>query len=151
MLFNSIIICLVGICSLDNRVVFLSFEKVCSIVYRLLGVAFNMRLMRDFSASRWKLTGNGCYLVKSFYIFLQNGGLRYPVAKFFCRSCCPRKVLLFNWLVWKNRVPSLANLEKRRCNKLPTVTCVLCHAGIETMDHLFLHCSFVRPIWEFFF
>ncbi|XP_039128452.1 uncharacterized protein LOC120264696 [Dioscorea cayenensis subsp. rotundata] len=42
------------------------------------------------------------------------------------------------------------NLERRRCNRLPTATCVLCHLAIETMDHLFFQCSFARHIWGYF-
>lgn len=82
----------------------------------------------------WKLTWNGVY----------------SMARFFWCSCCPRKIHVFNWLVWKNKVLSLDNLEKHQCNKLPMATCVLCHCGVETMDHLFIHCSFVRPIWDYF-
>lgn len=54
---------------------------------------------------------------------------------------------MFNWLVWKNRILSLENLANRQCNTLPTATCVLCHAGIESVDHLFLQCSYAREVW----
>lgn len=39
------------------------------------------RDVRD--TKRWKLTGNGSYLVKSFYSFLNDDGLRCPISKFF--------------------------------------------------------------------
>ncbi|XP_039123641.1 uncharacterized protein LOC120260266 [Dioscorea cayenensis subsp. rotundata] len=98
----------------------------------------------------WRLTGNGTFSVKSFYSFLIDGGLRCPVARFFWRNSCPKKITLFNWLAWKDRVLSLENLEKRRCNRLPTATCVMCNAGLETVDHLFLQCSFARQVWDYF-
>lgn len=63
---------------------------------------------------------------------------------------CPLKVNIFNWLVWRDKILSLKNLAARRCNKLPTITCILCHADCEILGHLFRHCQFVRPIWRFF-
>lgn len=99
---------------------------------------------------RWCLTGNGVFSVKSFYNFLNDGGLRCQVPKFFWRTACPRKINLFNWLAWKNKIPTLANLSKRRCNRLPTATCVMCSTGIETVDHRFLECPFVNSIWSYF-
>lgn len=29
-------------------------------------------------------------------------------------------------------------------------TCVLCHSTIETVDQLFLHCSYSRKFWDYF-
>ncbi|KAH7674509.1 hypothetical protein IHE45_08G078400, partial [Dioscorea alata] len=37
-----------------------------------------------------------------------------------------------------------------RCNILPTTTCVLCYAACESVDHLFILCRSVQPIWNFF-
>ncbi|XP_039133180.1 uncharacterized protein LOC120270217 [Dioscorea cayenensis subsp. rotundata] len=105
---------------------------------------------RGRTRKRWSLTGNGDVLVKSFYNFLIDGGTRCPVAKFFWHCACPRKINLFNWLAWKNKILSLDNLVLRKCNKLPTATCVMCHSDIETVDHLFLTCSFTRRIWDYF-
>lgn len=90
------------------------------------------------------------FSVKSFYNFLNDGGLRCPVAKFFWRNFCPRKINLFNWLAWKNRILTLENLAIRRCNNLPTATCVLCHSATETIDHLFLQCPFTTHLWDYF-
>ncbi|XP_039122026.1 uncharacterized protein LOC120258641 [Dioscorea cayenensis subsp. rotundata] len=99
---------------------------------------------------RWSLNGNGQFTVKSFYNFLNDGGLRCNVAKIMWKSNCPKKINIFNWLVWKNKVLSLENLELRRCNNLPTATCVMCHTNMESVDHLFLHCSLANEVWVFF-
>ncbi|XP_039126955.1 uncharacterized protein LOC120263117 [Dioscorea cayenensis subsp. rotundata] len=98
----------------------------------------------------WTLTGNGSFSVKSFYNFLNDGGLRCPVADFFWRQLCPKKINIFNWLAWKNKILSLENLARRCCNRLPTATCVLCHANLESVDHLFFQCSFARQVWNYF-
>ncbi|XP_039130839.1 uncharacterized protein LOC120267212 [Dioscorea cayenensis subsp. rotundata] len=99
---------------------------------------------------RWSLTGNGIFSVKSFYNFLNDGGLRCDVSGFFLENSCPSKINIFNWLACKNKILTLENLEFRRCNKLPTATCVMCHSAIESVDHLFIHCSFAREVWMYF-
>lgn len=98
----------------------------------------------------WRLSPNGLFTVKSFYTFLVDGGVRDPVSKAIWNSLCPQKVNIFNWLVWRDKILTLDNLAVIRCNKLPTTTCVLCHANCESVDHLFRHCKFVQPIWNFF-
>lgn len=35
----------------------------------------------------------------------------------------------------------------RGCNKLPTVTYLLCCSDLESLDHLFFRCPFARGIW----
>lgn len=87
-------------------------------------------------------SGKWAVSVKSFYNFLIDGGLRCQDVKFFLHSWCPKKVNLLNWLAWKNKLLSLERLVQRGCNRLPTDTCVLCCAGTESIDHLFVHCAF---------
>jgi len=41
-------------------------------------------------------------------------------------------------------------LALRRCNRLPTDTCVLCYAGTESCDHLFFQWPFAGQVWGFF-
>lgn len=103
-----------------------------------------------YDHKRWMLTRNGTFLVKSFYNFLNDGGLRCSTAKFFWRNICPKKINLFNWLVWKDKILYLENLEKRHCNRLPMATCVLCHSGKESVDHLFIYCTVARQVWDYF-
>lgn len=92
----------------------------------------------------WRLTGNGVFLLKSFYSFLIDGGVRSPVAKVFWRNWCPKKINLFYCLAWKNEILMLKNLAHRTCNRLPAAICVLCRTGIETADHLFIHYPFAK-------
>ncbi|XP_039117658.1 uncharacterized protein LOC120253386 [Dioscorea cayenensis subsp. rotundata] len=99
---------------------------------------------------RWALNGTGAFSVKSLYNFLIDGGVRCEIAKFFWKSKCPKKINIFNWLVWRNKILTMDNLELRRCNKLPTATCVMCHADTESVDHLFLQCPVARDVWGYF-
>ncbi|XP_039123610.1 cysteine-rich receptor-like protein kinase 25 [Dioscorea cayenensis subsp. rotundata] len=48
---------------------------------------------------------------------------------------------------FSNKILSLENLARRRCNRLPSDTCVLCHSASESVDHLFLHCRFAIEVW----
>ncbi|XP_039123614.1 uncharacterized protein LOC120260240 [Dioscorea cayenensis subsp. rotundata] len=108
----------------------------------------NLESRRDCDRKVWGLTANGSFSVKSFYGLLNEGGLRCPIAHTFWKGPCPKKVNIFNWLAWKNKILSLENLAKRCCNRLPTDTCVLCHADVESVDHLFLMCQFSREVWS---
>lgn len=73
---------------------------------------------------RWLFTGNGSFLVMSFYNLLNDGGLRCQAARFFSRNTCHKKINLFNWLVWKDKILTLEALSRQWCNQLPTATCV---------------------------
>lgn len=87
--------------------------------------------------------------MKSFYNFLVDWGPHCLVSRFFCREGCSKKITHFNWLAWKNKILTLENLEKKRCNRMPTATCVVCHSDIESGDHLFIQCSFACRIWDY--
>lgn len=117
---------------------------------RTLGERLQMSVDVRLDNKRWKLTGKGAFSVKSFYNFLNDGGLRCLIARFFWRKPCPKKVNLLNWLVWKDRILTLDRLASRGCNRLPTSTCVLCHSAIESVDHLFLTCAYAKQVWEYF-
>lgn len=109
---------------------------------------FSDHLRADISFERdkklWMLSGNGAFSVKSLHNFLNDGGLCCAAVKFFSSNTCPKKINIFNWLVWKNKILTLENLEKRRCNQLSNATYVLCHAGIKSIDCLFLQCPLVK-------
>lgn len=110
--------------------------------------SINLANESDKDMKTWSLTANGAFSVKSFYGLLNEGGLRCSLANAFWKGPCPKKVNIFNWLAWKNKILSLENLALRRCNRLPTDTCVLCHSAAESVDHLFLHCRFSQEVWD---
>lgn len=47
-------------------------------------------------AKWWTLNNNGLFSVKSFYNFLNDGGMRCHVAKVIWKSSCPRKINILN-------------------------------------------------------
>lgn len=106
--------------------------------------------IKDRDLKWWCLTLNGRFSIKSFYRFLNNRGLRCQMARHFQKSICPKKIDLFNWLAWKNKILTLKNLAKRRYNTLPTTTCIMCHSAGESVVYLFLHYNFAEQIWGYF-
>ncbi|XP_039119649.1 uncharacterized protein LOC120255949 [Dioscorea cayenensis subsp. rotundata] len=60
----------------------------------------------------------------------------------------PRKITAFAWLVWDRKILTLDTLFARGCNKLSSVTCLLCCSDIESIDHLFFRCRFSMDIWD---
>lgn len=71
----------------------------------------------------WSLTANGTFSVKSFYNFLNDWGMRCLISSWFWHSNYQGKINVFNWLAWKNKILSLENLAKRRCNRLLLMWC----------------------------
>lgn len=89
---------------------------------------------------RWKLTSNKKFSIKTIYNFLNDGGIRCHKMHTILKGGYHKKISLFNWLAWENKILTLDNLALRRCNFLQISTCVMCYADIETSDHLLLHC-----------
>jgi len=45
-----------------------------------------------------------------------------------------------------DKMPTDENIQKHGCTVVSV--CVLCMRNFETLDHLFLHCSFVAHLWN---
>jgi len=59
---------------------------------------------------------------------------------------CPAKTKLFMWCVLENKAPSWDNLQKRSFQG--PGWCALCKRELETVEHLFLACSFTVEVWK---
>lgn len=73
-----------------------------------------------------------------------------PCVKVLLAQLVPKEINLFNWLAWKNKILTLENLTYKRFNRLSTATCVLCHTGIEFVNHLFFQCPLAEHVWNYF-
>lgn len=60
----------------------------------------------------------------------------------------PTKISFFTWLVHHNSLLTQDNLER----KVRTLVnrCCMCKKELETINHLFLHCSVAHSIWDVF-
>jgi hypothetical protein len=68
------------------------------------------------------------------------------------KGSVPSKVHILAWLVAHGKVNTCNNIQKRRpFHYLNPQWCILCKAGKESIDHLFLHCPFSIQIWWRFF
>ncbi|XP_068328277.1 uncharacterized protein [Pyrus communis] len=106
----------------------------------------------------WDLSKNGTYSVKSGYRWLQGRSLarrdkRRPsvrgVPKAFWKGIwkleVPPKLRHFLWLTVHNCLPTREALHRRRSSL--TSTCPICCCHDDTIEHIFLSCSWVEPIW----
>lgn len=64
------------------------------------------------------------------------------LVKPFRKDFVKKNVKAFTWLAWDDKILTLKNLAKKKCNKLSTTTCVPCYGVIESTNHMFLHCPF---------
>jgi hypothetical protein len=57
------------------------------------------------------------------------------------------KVKFFAWLLSKDRVQSEASLLRKNILSVAEAVCPICQAPLETTNHIFLECQFVRCFW----
>jgi hypothetical protein len=78
------------------------------------------------------------------YADIMNGHTVF-LKKYLWKIKVPLKIRIFMWFIYKKAILTKDNLAKRRwrgCTK-----CVFCD-NKETIDHLFISCSFARLVWR---
>ncbi|CAN1805213.1 Putative ribonuclease H protein At1g65750 [Linum perenne] len=73
------------------------------------------------------------------------GSCSFPAKEIWSRLA-PTKVQFFCWLVYRNRIATIDNLQRRGL-ALPN-RCALCEMEAESVNHLFIHCSFSSQVWS---
>lgn len=58
----------------------------------------------------------------------------------------PDKIKKFIWSLCQNALPTKENLFKRRT--IPDPLCPMCQAHVETLEHIFLLCEWLRSVWN---
>jgi zinc-binding in reverse transcriptase len=84
------------------------------------------------------------FSINSCYSWLIFGGIKNNSFQITWTATIPLKIKIFLWLVKQNKILTKDNLRKR--GWIGNNTCVFCNE-IETVDHLFLHCSITICIW----
>ena len=98
---------------------------------------------------RWKEAKGGNFTVKSFYNALE-GGSTVPFPRSIIWSpYVPTKVGFFAWEATWGKVLTLDQLKKRGW-ALPN-RCYLCGATEESINHLLIHCTKARVLWDLLF
>ena len=67
----------------------------------------------------------------------------------FWRRKIPNKIVVFGWLVWKDKVLTGNNLIKRGYSG--PFRCQICCADYESTIHLFFRCPIIIKMWRLFF
>lgn len=60
----------------------------------------------------------------------------------------PLKVSILAWRLIRDRLPTKANLVRRRCLAVEAAGCVAGCGIAETANHLFLHCATFGAVWQ---
>ncbi|XP_048427879.1 uncharacterized protein LOC125471485 [Pyrus x bretschneideri] len=106
----------------------------------------------------WDYSKNGTYSIKSGYRWIQSRSIVLrdtrqsdacvvPKAlwKVIWKLEVPPKLRHFLWLTMHNCLPTCAVLFRRRSSLSPA--CPICRCHDKSIEHLFLQCSWVEPIW----
>ena len=77
------------------------------------------------------------------------GGIRPPTGQILWKIGVPEKVKYFLYLSMNDKILTKSNLVKRGWKGIDR--CSLCASTSEIIDHLFLQCSFSKPVWSILF
>ena len=97
----------------------------------------------------WKERKNGNFSVKSLYSSLEPRCAVPFSWNIIWSPCVPTKVGFFAWEASWGKVLTLDQLKRSGWNIANR--CFLCCAKEETINHILIHCSKVRVLWELVF
>ena len=94
----------------------------------------------------WGDNSNGNYSVASGYMDLSNLKDKPPWSRAWLPSLIP-KINIFYWLALQNKILTQDNLIKR--GQILPNRCILYKNQLEMGNHLFIHYSYSREVWDF--
>jgi len=112
---------------------------------------------QEEDAWRWRLVVDGRFTVKSLYsklegLMIEEDSITLEQRKVFSRiwkSVAPSKVVAFSWKLLHNRIPTKVNLSHRHVlSPESSLNRVMCAGGLETANHLMLHCTYAMKVWD---
>ena len=96
----------------------------------------------------WKVSKNEIFFVKSLYSLDPSCAVPFPWSIIWS-PCVPTKVGFFAWEASLGKVLTQDQLKRRGWNLANK--CVLCCAKEETINHILVHCSKMRVLWDLVF
>ncbi|XP_026385039.1 uncharacterized protein LOC113280655 [Papaver somniferum] len=115
----------------------------------LLTVIGDIPPVRDglLDTRRWKLHSTGVFTVKSLYAkLMEEVGVDHFPHLFVWKPAIPPKVNILMWCLIHGRLNTIDILQHKGMDLYNS--CVLCGIGVETQEHLFLHCKIAYKIWS---
>ncbi|KAK3189923.1 hypothetical protein Dsin_029484 [Dipteronia sinensis] len=96
----------------------------------------------------WSANTNGTFSVGCFRRALESlEEAKVSVPKFLWKGICPPNMEIFLWQLWRGKVMKREVLYRCGMDQLSCLDCPFCNKEIETIDHLFLHCSWSNSLW----
>ncbi|KAK2656340.1 hypothetical protein Ddye_009392 [Dipteronia dyeriana] len=100
-------------------------------------------------AMAWSGTSRGIFSVGSYRKALENNQEgSEPVPSIFWKGFCTPKMEFFVWQMLKGRTLVIEKLFRYCRDSIPSLDCPLCRIEKESIDHLFLHCSWSNALWK---
>ena len=97
----------------------------------------------------WRPSPNKGFQVKSYYNELSFVGVGCFAWKSIWKTKVPPRVAFFSWTTALGKILTADNLRRRGLGLVSW--CCMCKADGESVDHLLLHCSFVKELWDMIF
>ncbi|KAL5144321.1 putative ribonuclease H protein [Glycine soja] len=97
----------------------------------------------------WRADPSGSYSTKSAYnLFMDDGSSdnEDSASRIMWNLKIPPRASAFSWRIFKNRLPTKANLRRRQV-ALPSYTCPLCDVEEESVGHVMFSCTRTRSLW----
>ena len=111
---------------------------------KLVEKLMSISLSNEVDKFKWNLTTTGQFTVKSMYADYLHGHTPF-LRKYLWKLKVPLKIKVFMWFLHRKVILTKDNLIKR--NWVGCKKCAFCTED-ETVEHLFIHCPFVRNIWR---
>ncbi|KAJ9687212.1 hypothetical protein PVL29_015890 [Vitis rotundifolia] len=115
-------------------------------VGELLQALRDFRIVWEDDSVFWKGGGSGQFRVKDAYSWLDRPtNVIFPKNKIWMERV-PTKISFFAWEATWGKIWTLDRLQKRGW-QLPN-RCFLCACEAESVNHILIHCTVVRVIWD---
>ncbi|WKA09925.1 hypothetical protein VitviT2T_027534 [Vitis vinifera] len=116
------------------------------LVGELLQALRGVRISWEDDSVFWKGGGSGKFRVKEAYSWLDRPmDGNFPKNRIWVGGV-PTKIMFFTWEATWGKILTLDRLQKRGW-QLPN-RCFLCACDAESVDHLLIHCTVARELWD---
>ncbi|RVW65604.1 putative ribonuclease H protein [Vitis vinifera] len=112
----------------------------------LLHMLRDLRISLEEDAVIWKGEGHGRFQIRDAYKLLTGSNVTTFPERSIWVDKVPTKVAFFAWEASWEKLLTLDKLQRRGW-QLPN-RCFLCGCDEENVNHILLHCTVVRPLWE---